>query len=112
MTRLIEPLKDGRSKVTEDSGEIWYSLIERGFPDEGYRLFQGVTYPILTQDQIENTVLPYFDALSHSKYPHESDQLFRNLYYSHNLYTRSILERVARLRIAEHLKTISTNEAI
>ena len=110
MTRHIEDLKDGRYKVTEISGETWYSEYDRPVPEEGYRLFRGVAYEILTQDQIKNTVLPYFDVLSHSGYPLENDQLFGNLYYSHNLFGRSILERVARLRIQENLKSISTTE--
>ena len=42
MTRQMEKLKCDRYRVTEDSGEIWYTEIERGVPDEGYRLYHYV----------------------------------------------------------------------
>jgi len=91
-------------KRTESTGETWFTQIERAIPDEGYRLFQGVAYPILTQEQIDSTDLPYFSKSKYETYPRESDTLFAFLYHSHNLYSRSILERVARIQIAKNLK--------
>lgn len=110
MKRKLEALPDGRFKITEITGETWFTQIERAIPDEGYRLFQNVAYEILTPEQIENTVLPWFEVDKYSEYPRESDTLFAFLHYSHNLYGRSLCERVARIRIQENLKTISTNE--
>ena len=110
MTRQMEKLKCDRYRVTEETGEVWYTEIERGVPDEGYRLHHYVAMPILTPQQIADTVLPHFDLESYTAYPQESDTLFSFLCLSHNLYARSILERVARIRITEYLKTISTNE--
>ena len=104
MNRLLEPLPDGKYKITEVSGEIHYSEIERPFPEEGFRLFQYVSYPILSQCQIDNTSLPYFNVDDFKAYPRESDTLFSFLYHSHNLYARSICERVARIKIAQNLK--------
>ena len=104
MTRTIEKINTEISRVTEVTGETWLTQMERAIPDEGFCLFQGVAYPILTQHQIENTVLPHFDLDRYPDLPRDSDQLFGFLYYMHNLYSRSILERVARVRIAKNLE--------
>ena len=112
MKRTIEDLKDGRYKITEETGEVHYTEIERPFPEEGYRLFQYVAYEILTQEQIDSTQLPYFDLENYTEYPRESDTLFAFLYHSHNLYGRSLCERVARIKISQNLKLNPTTEVI
>ena len=110
MTRNIEYLKDGRHKIIEETGEIHYTEIERPM-DEGYRLFRGVAFPILTQSEIDTTHLPFFNINSYSEYPSENDTLIHprscGSYLGH-----MVAERVARIKIAQHLNLISTNEVI
>ena len=108
MTRLIEDLKDGRYKITESTGELHYTDPYRPM-DEGYRSFQGVAVAILTQSQIDTAQLPHLNVDSYSRYPSENDTLIHprscGSYLGH-----MVAERVARIKIAEHLKSISTNE--
>ena len=110
MTRNLELLPDGRYKITEVTGELHYSDPERPM-DEGYRLFRGVAFPILTQSEIDTTHLPFFNINSYSEYPSENDTLIHprscGSYLGH-----MVAERVARIKIAQHLNLISTNEVI
>ena len=108
MTRIVEPLPDGRNKIQELTGEIHYTDPYRPM-DEGYRLFQGVAVAILTQEQIDTTQLPYFNVDSYTEYPAENATLIHprscGSYLGH-----MVAERVARLRIQDNLKLISTTE--
>ena len=107
MSRTIESINDEISLVTEETGEQWKTMYERSIPDPGYCLFQGIPYPILTPQQITDTVLPHFDIERYTEQPKDNEQLFSFLCHSLNLNGRSILERVARIRIREQLKTIT-----
>lgn len=104
MSRTIEPINDEISIVIEDTGEQWVTQYERGIPDEGHCLFQNVVYPVLTQHQIDTVHLPNFDVERYTEQPKPNEQLFGYLSHALNGYGRSILERVARIRIAENLK--------
>ena len=108
MTRHIEDLKDGRYKITEASGEIHYTDPYRPM-DEGYRLFQGVAVAILTQEQIDTTQLPFFNVDNYTEYPAENATLIHprscGSYLGH-----MTAERVARVKIAQHLKLNFTEE--
>ena len=103
MKRLIESVPNGLiQKITESTGEMHWTAIER--PQiEGYRLFQYVACPILTQDQIDNTVLPQiFNVGDYLEYPAESSSLFQRMLcgsYSNWM----VCERVARIQIAQNL---------
>ena len=108
MTRIVEPLPDGRNKIQELTGEIHYTDPYRPM-DEGCRLFQGVAFPILTQSEIDTTQLPYFNVDSYTEYPAENATLIHprscGSYLGH-----MVAERVARVKIAKNLSLISTNE--
>lgn len=110
MTRLIEDLKDGRHKITESTGELHYTDPYKPM-DEDYRLFRGVAFPILTQSEIETTQLHFFNVATYTEYPSENDTLIHprscGSYLGH-----MTAERVARIKIAQHLNLISTNEVI
>ena len=108
MERIVEPLPDGRNKIQELTGELHYTDPYRPM-DEGYRLFQGVAVAILTPEQIATTQLPFFNVATYTEYPAENATLIHprscGSYLGH-----MVAERVARIKIAEHLKSISTNE--
>lgn len=110
MERFKEYLDDGIYRITEETGEVHYTALERPMED-GYRLFQYVAYPILTQDEIDTVQLPpSFDVDSYKVYPEESETLFPYLIQSHSLTGRSIIERIARIRIQENLDKIANEE--
>ena len=105
MSRTIEPIDNEISLVTEETGEQWKSQYERGLPEPGHCLFQNVVYPILTQDKIDTVyLLPHFDVDRYTEQPEDHEQLFGYLKNVETGYGLSILERVARIRIAENLK--------
>lgn len=102
MKRLVEELEDGRCKITEKTGEIHYTVIDRFIPD-GYRDYWGTVLEILTQEQIDTTPLPYFDLDRWDTYPKENEKIMMNLFFSHNFLGQSICERVARIKLAQKL---------
>ena len=108
MKRNLELLSDGRYKITEETGETHFTDPYRPM-DEGYRLFQGVAVAILTQSEIDTTHLPFFNINSYSEYPSENGTLIHprscGSYLGH-----MVAERVARVKIAQHLRSISTSE--
>ena len=107
MKRLLEFQSSGQYKITETTGEMHLTAIERP-QTEGFRLFQYVACEILTEDQIKNTVLPYFDLANYSEYPAESASLFNRAAcgsYNHWM----ICERIARIHIAHNLNMFEDN---
>jgi hypothetical protein len=103
--RIVEILEDGRSKVTEVTGEIHYTEIERPL-DPGYRLFHYMPCELLTEAEIENTLLPYFNVEAFTEYPGENETIMPCLLHSHSLAGRMICERVARVKIAKNLQIL------
>ena len=109
MKRLLEFQSNGNFKITESTGELWYSQPDRPITD-GYALFQGVVWPILTQSQIDSADLPhYFTVDEYPEYPMENSTLFPYLVQSHSLTGRSICERIARVKIAHNLNMFEDN---
>jgi hypothetical protein len=103
--QIIQELPDGRSKIIEATGEIHFTEIEKPV-DSGYRLFHYMPCALLTADDIENTLLPYFDVEAFTEYPSESDTIMPGLMMSHSLQGRILCERVARVHIAKNLQIL------
>lgn len=108
MKRKVELQESGNFKITEETGEIHYTQPDRPIND-GFALFQGVVWPILTQSQVDTTDLPhYFNVDDYSEYPAENSTLFPYLVQSQSLQGRSICERIARVKIAHNLTMFET----
>lgn len=105
MERIRQDLGDGHYRVIEPTGEIHYTLPDRPL-DEGYRLYQGLPCELLTQEQIDKTLLPYFEVENYSEYPDETMTLMPTLRLSLSRVGCVVAERVARIRIAQHLDFI------
>ncbi len=108
MKRTVEDLQDGRFKITESTGEIHYTTPERPV-DGGYRLFEYVAYPILTQSDIETCPLPHFNVDSFTTYPNEGDRLFHPMMLS-SKNQHVMAERVARVKIAFNLNLFESED--
>lgn len=106
MERVLEVLEDGQTKVIEPTGEIWFSPPDYKIID-GYRIYKGIEHPILTDDEIKNAPLHFFQIDHYDSYPAENDHDFSYFEYCKTDHYRSVAERVARVRIAQKLNLIN-----
>jgi hypothetical protein len=98
-------------KVIEDTGETHYPDPECYPLPQGYRLYQGRPYALLTLTQIKEAMayLPrcHFDLESHTEYPAENYNLLPYaMFPSPEMHRRS--EIAARIMIAANLDSINS----
>ena len=90
-------------QIVETTGEIHYSPKLIPLRD-GYRLWRNSVWPILTQYEIDNMVLPLeFGVVQYLTYPDENTVLFPKLADKDDIERQAACERIARVKIAKNL---------